>query len=343
MAETATGQLRYQRLITIFALGLVSVGIGGGALLIYLDSRPKQEVPIIRADPTPLRIIPEDKGGLQLDNTQSPALGLLEGLADPESEGVTLRPPEAEPELPPVDTVISDAAAPADNDAMAVDDTAGATISSGNTDENPTSPEAETAAAPTDLAMVSPDLVAPQTPQPDSDDTVNTTSETGGKPAEEIKEEASSPADNTTLAMTKPVAENLISENTASPTASSDEDVAGDSDNASPDSVQSTAAVMPPLAKPELLEQMRQEGPLFRVQLAAYSTEKKANTNAALLSAKHRSRLGGVDLRVSRVEAGSRVFWRIVSVPLPRQVATGLCDQLKSSGQDCILRKFGDG
>ncbi|MGA0311186.1 MAG: SPOR domain-containing protein [Candidatus Puniceispirillaceae bacterium] len=81
--------------------------------------------------------------------------------------------------------------------------------------------------------------------------------------------------------------------------------------------------------------------PLYMIQLAAFRSAAKADEMAKILSAKHKSRLSDVELETMQVDTGSNgVFYRIVSVPLPRADADNICDVLRRSGQDCFLRKF---
>tara|TARA_B100001057_G_scaffold497235_1_gene600828 strand:- start:1682 stop:2539 length:858 start_codon:yes stop_codon:yes gene_type:complete len=80
--------------------------------------------------------------------------------------------------------------------------------------------------------------------------------------------------------------------------------------------------------------------PRYMIQLAAFRNAKRATEMAKILSQKHKSRLKDVDLRTMRVDNGSNgIFYRIVSVPLPRQDADKMCSILRRSGQDCFLRK----
>jgi len=80
--------------------------------------------------------------------------------------------------------------------------------------------------------------------------------------------------------------------------------------------------------------------PAFQVQLAAFTNDKKADTAAALLSEKHKSRLDGLQLEAMRVKkSDGSVFFRIVTPAIGADRAAGLCDRLKRAGQDCFLRK----
>ena len=76
------------------------------------------------------------------------------------------------------------------------------------------------------------------------------------------------------------------------------------------------------------------------VQLAAFREEDKARTAAALLNEKHKARLSGYTLGVSSVTStDGQLFWRVITDALPKQDALQVCEELKRSGQDCILRQ----
>ena len=81
------------------------------------------------------------------------------------------------------------------------------------------------------------------------------------------------------------------------------------------------------------------EGPLYRVQLAALKNEKRARQQVALLTDKHKTRLGDKKIDVMIYHAGEQGdFWRIITDAMPKSEASKLCDLFKSAGQDCILR-----
>ena len=82
------------------------------------------------------------------------------------------------------------------------------------------------------------------------------------------------------------------------------------------------------------------EGPAQQIQLAAFQTQKRADTAAALLSEKHKARLNGYTLSANLIEkADGGKFWRVMTSQMPAQEAAAICDALKRAGQDCIVRK----
>jgi hypothetical protein len=74
----------------------------------------------------------------------------------------------------------------------------------------------------------------------------------------------------------------------------------------------------------------------YVVQFAALKDEEKAKTAAALLFTKHKSRLGGMTLTVTK----GNDWWRVVvAETLSNADAIVLCDKFRSAGQDCVVRE----
>ena len=133
--------------------------------------------------------------------------------------------------------------------------------------------------------------------------------------------------------------------------AKTNEDLAGIIDQAASES---EVSVLTPTSRPktddtekasnepkiiEAPKEFDEDNPPLMVQLAAFRDQAKAVEAAALLSEKHRLRLLSLQLGVMAVDTGSSgIFWRVITEPLPAVDARGICDTLKSSGQDCILR-----
>ena len=98
-------------------------------------------------------------------------------------------------------------------------------------------------------------------------------------------------------------------------------------------------------AKPEKttkkLPVKQTDEPAFVIQLAAFRSAEKAEEISSLLSAKHGSRLGGINLKTMRLDTGTNgIFFRVISPPLQRAEAETVCTNLRRAGQDCFLRKF---
>ncbi len=82
------------------------------------------------------------------------------------------------------------------------------------------------------------------------------------------------------------------------------------------------------------------EDSIMQVQLAAFQSQEKAVTAAALLSEKHKSRLDGHQLQAIGVKKeDGAMFWRVMTRSMSVSSANELCNTLKRAGQDCILRK----
>jgi len=79
----------------------------------------------------------------------------------------------------------------------------------------------------------------------------------------------------------------------------------------------------------------------YKVQLAAFAKREKAKQQAAILMEKHKNRLNGIMLEVTKIDTGSSgIYWRVITEPLLQNHAVSTCNLLKSAGQDCIVRKI---
>ena len=80
--------------------------------------------------------------------------------------------------------------------------------------------------------------------------------------------------------------------------------------------------------------------PVMMVQIAAFKDQAKAEEVAAVMSNKHKDRLMGLVLGVMPTDTANGVYWRVITEALPEPDARKICDSLKRSGQDCIIRKI---
>ena len=79
----------------------------------------------------------------------------------------------------------------------------------------------------------------------------------------------------------------------------------------------------------------------YKVQLAAFAKREKAKQQAAILMEKHKNRLDGIRLEVTKIDTGSSgIYWRVITEPILQNRAVSTCNLLKSAGQDCIVRKI---
>ena len=100
------------------------------------------------------------------------------------------------------------------------------------------------------------------------------------------------------------------------------------------------APFISPVTKPEIPTQIIGKK-THKVQLAAFSKQEKAKQQAAILMEKHKNRLDGIMLEVTKIDTGSSgIYWRVITQPLNVSLAISTCELLKSAGQDCIVRKI---
>ena len=156
------------------------------------------------------------------------------------------------------------------------------------------------------------------------------------------------PAEKSSLSVQKIKAERLPQEGGSVKTSDTKPDKVPSSHNAQNVEAK-TASISTPLSRPkvqnrilpkQVIKPEKSNPVLFMVQLAAFRDREKAETAAALLTAKHEKRLMQLTLGVMQVvAANSTMFWRVITEPLPARDARSICDNLKRAGQDCILRK----
>ena len=96
------------RLVVLIGFIVLAIGIAGGGFWLSLQSGTTQELPVLRADKTPFKLKPEDRGGKVIPHQDSLVLEILEGLSENDNQSEKLRLPDAAPELPPVALQIED-------------------------------------------------------------------------------------------------------------------------------------------------------------------------------------------------------------------------------------------
>ena len=95
----ASNALRSLIIICIFIMLTV---VGGVAAYLSLQEERPTDFVILKADPAPLRIKPEDVGGKQIDHQETAVLQMLDDIKTPDNNAERLVLPDANPELPPV-------------------------------------------------------------------------------------------------------------------------------------------------------------------------------------------------------------------------------------------------
>ncbi len=276
------------RLVVLIGFIVLAIGIAGGGFWLSLQSGTTQELPVLRADKTPFKLKPEDRGGKVIPHQDSLVLEILEGLTENDNQSEKLRLPDAAPELPPVSLQIEDDIAQTEQqpDAQPADDLPNDLVenSSDNTQIASSNLTQETALEPKSRA-----------------DQINLTSVID---------------DNNTSEQGKVIGE--VKE----------------------DKQVKDAPIIAPVTKPEPPKQIAVKK-THKVQLAAFAKQEKAKQQAAILMEKHKNRLEGIMLEVTKIDTGSSgIYWRVITQPLDETLALSTCDLLKSAGQDCIVRKI---
>ena len=280
------------RLVILIGFIVLAIGIAGGGFWLSLQSGTTQELPVLRADKTPFKFKPEDRGGKVIPHQDSLVLEILEGLSENDNQSEKLRLPDAAPELPPVALQIEGDVAP---------------------DEQ--QPDARPA---NDL----PDDLPNDLLEKSNDNTQIAPSNS----AQETTIEPKSSADQINLT-------SVIDDNNTSQQG----EVIGE---VIEDKQVKDAPIIAPVTKPEPPKQIAGKK-THKVQLAAFAKQEKAKQQAAILMEKHKNRLDGIMLEVTKIDTGSSgIYWRVITQPLNETLALSTCDLLKSAGQDCIVRKI---
>ena len=276
------------RLIVLIGFIVLAIGIAGGGFWLSLQSGTTQELPVLRADKTPFKLKPEDRGGKVIPHQDSLVLEILEGLSENDNQSEKLRLPDAAPELPPVSLQIEDEIA--------------------QTEQQPDAQPADD--LPNDLVEIS------------SDNTQIASSNLTQETALEPKSRADQ------INLTSVIDDNNTSEQG---------EVIGE---VKEDKQVKDAPIIAPVTKPEPPKQIAGKK-THKVQLAAFAKQEKAKQQAAILMEKHKNRLEGIMLEVTKIDTGSSgIYWRVITQPLNETLALSTCDLLKSAGQDCIVRKI---
>ncbi|MDA8232241.1 MAG: SPOR domain-containing protein [Magnetospirillum sp.] len=172
------------RLRTTVTLIVAAVAVGGlvAAGLRFVGTKPAAGpgIPVIKADDRPIRVRPDDRGGMEVPNQDKLVYDKMQGEGEPKTEQL-LAPPE-QPMLPPKANPAADAATPAPGapaaakpaESAAAAPPAAASQTAGNTAEEspgasyrPVQERPQSQAQPTKLAAAAAP-VAPAAPAHDS-------------------------------------------------------------------------------------------------------------------------------------------------------------------------------
>ena len=240
--------------------GLVVASLTFGGAYLWLGGSSSNQLVVIKAPTTPVRVAPEDPGGLKLNSIDSPVMDLLvEQANQDEKNAEVLVPSESEPELPPIEV------APENPETDTADS---------NMDDSEQVATAESENITDDAeAEVEPAVPEPVVSADASTEAASVTNQDDA-PAADVKEEKT--ADQTDQA--KPSEDEIAS---AISSLSSDQPA-------------------PKPETPKIVTPSDADAPRFVVQFAAFKSETRAKNTAAVLATKHASRLNEITLGYMR-------------------------------------------
>jgi hypothetical protein len=290
------------RLRTILTISIAVVAVGGivaaGLHLVGGRRGGGMGVPVIKADDRPIKIRPDDRGGMKVPNQDTLVYERMESGADAEGRVETLLPPPETPHAPPRPSVPVEAAPAAP--ALAVP-------------AEPVKPPPATASSSYQpvqgrSAAVSPTSPAPVVPPAP---TVPAKPAPGAPPPMAAAPMAAVPAP-----VPVPAAPPAAKPQVITPA-----QVATLSPGPTP-----TAP-----AKPS-------GGGDYVVQLGAVRAADLADKEWSRIQKANADLLGGLHSDIVRVELGDKgVFWRVRSSGMSEQAARQLCTELQRRNQGCIL------
>lgn len=275
-----------------------------------LHAGSEATAPLIQADPSPIKVRPEQPGGLDVPNQDKLVYGALRPGQGEESSVERLLPPPEKPVEPPAPEPVPE-----------------------TTDSEP----AQDSGAPTDGSAATTVPIPARTPQAAPTTAQNGTGQIP-PPATSQSVPAPEPAPQS---QAQPQAQPQVQP----------QPQASDIPPAKAPETQVAAAVPPPApeAKPESRpapEPKPEPAPKpaatdgrFRVQLGAFRDEAAAQSEWDRLTKRYPSVLGGLSLRIQRIDLGSGkgVFHRIQGGMLSEDAAEKACITLKAQNQACLL------
>lgn len=270
-----------------------------------LHAGSEATAPLIQADPSPIKVRPEQPGGLDVPNQDKLVYGALRPGQGEESNVERLLPPPEKPAEPPAPPPAPAATEnePAQDSAASTDSSASTTvpIPARTPQSAPTTAQEGTGQTPppvTSQTVPAPEPAPQPVPQPQANDI---------PPAK--APDPSSTETQVAAAVPPPVPE------------------------AKPEPKPEPAAQPAPPPKPAASEGR------FRVQLGAFRDEAAARSEWNRLTKRYPTVLGGLSLRIQQVDlgAGKGVFHRIQGGMLTEDAAEKACATLKAQNQACLL------
>ena len=240
--------------------GLVVASLTFGGAYLWLGQSSSDQLVVIKAPTTPVRVAPEDRGGLKLNSIDSPVMDLLvEQANQDEKDAEVLVPSESEPELPPIEIAPEK---PEDNG----EETATAETENSATD----TPTEETAEVEPAQEPATPEPVAPE-PVVSADQSLTKENDA---PAADVKEEKTAEQTDQADQPKDEIADAISSLSSDQPA--------------------------PKPETPKIVTPSDADAPRFVVQFAAFKSETRAKNTAAVLATKHASRLNDITLGYMR-------------------------------------------
>ncbi|MEQ9332782.1 SPOR domain-containing protein [Thalassobaculum sp.] len=262
--------------------------------------------PLIKADPNPTKVRPEQPGGLQVPNQDK----LVYDAMRPNETGA----PKVERLLPPPERPVAPPAPPQPRVAP-VAPSAEATVPPAPETAPATPPAADTGIPPARIVTPAP---TPRIPTPD---------ETPPSPPIEARAQPEPTAVPEVPAVAPP---------SVAPAPSVANPAVGKRDTA-PTPSQVAAASPPPASPPSA----RPAPGSFRIQVGALREQGAAESEWARLQKRFPGELGALEHRIQKIDLGpgKGVFFRIQSGGVSEASAGAICGGLKAKGQPCIVVK----
>ncbi len=303
---------RRRNLVNIAVVGAAVVVFGGVIFWAYnqgMRAGTESVAPILRADPNPTKIRPEQPGGMEVPHQDK----LVYDRLNPANSGA---PGEVERLLPPPETPMERpraAAEPPADEIMPMAEEGEGQVSALSAEEQgyqPAPAQQQTQPVPT----YAPPL--PQQQQP----------RTAPPVQQPVQQQAQVPTHQPTQTLIPPSA------STAQPRPAPAA--------APPRPAPQTNVAPPPAAvqpKPAVAAPAASGGPAVRVQVAAVDSEAKAGAEWQRLQRKFAGELGGLSMRTVRVELPKGIFYRIQGGPIDEARAKQICATMAAQGAGCSI------
>ena len=294
-----------------------------------LHAGSEATAPLIQADPSPIKVRPEQPGGLDVPNQDKLVYGALRPGQGEDSSVERLLPPPEKPAEPPAPEPTPEPAAtenqPAQDSGTAADGAASSTVpipartpqaapSTAQDASGQTPPPVTSQAVPAPEPAAQQQAQAAPAPQPQASDIPP------ARAPEPPATEAQTATETQTAAAVPPPAP--VPEAKPAPVP-----------EAKPEPKSEPVAQPAPAPKPAATEGR------FRVQLGAFRDEAAARGEWNRLTKRYPAVLGGLSLRIQQVDlgAGKGVFHRIQGGMLTEDGAEKACATLKAQNQACLL------